>query len=374
MSKLLHIVSFNVPWPANYGGVVDVFHRIRTLAQMGVRVHLHTFTYGRPGAKELLQYCERVDYYRRDMSPLRMLARDPFIVASRHNKQLLIDLRQDDAPVLLEGLHCCSLLDQLEGRPVLVRAHNVEHDYYDCLAQSEPNPLRRLYLKSEARKLRRYEPVMKKATAVLAVTESDKAHFEAIGCDDVLLMPSSHPCDEVLSNPGMGSYALYHADLSVPDNHRAAMYLIDNVFSDNSVPVVIAGRDPLPDLAEVVGRHPNIRLVANPDDEAMHQLLADAQVNVLVTNQPTGLKLKLLNALYAGRHCLVNGNMVAGTSLGEVCHVADNPQKQREKLGQLMQQPFGADDLSRRKQLLGNLYSNSANARILASVLGWNMG
>ena len=55
----LHIVSFDVPWPANYGGVIDVFHRARTLTEMGVKVHLHCFEYGR-GEQETLNFCHEV--------------------------------------------------------------------------------------------------------------------------------------------------------------------------------------------------------------------------------------------------------------------------------------------------------------------------
>ena len=40
----LHIVSFNVPWPANYGGVMDVFYRLRALSRAGLRIHLHCYT------------------------------------------------------------------------------------------------------------------------------------------------------------------------------------------------------------------------------------------------------------------------------------------------------------------------------------------
>ena len=60
MEKHLNIVSFNVPWPANYGGVIDVFYKIKALHDIGVKVILHCFEYGRPQAKELENYCEKV--------------------------------------------------------------------------------------------------------------------------------------------------------------------------------------------------------------------------------------------------------------------------------------------------------------------------
>ena len=29
----LHIISFDVPYPANYGGVIDVFYRVKALTE-----------------------------------------------------------------------------------------------------------------------------------------------------------------------------------------------------------------------------------------------------------------------------------------------------------------------------------------------------
>ena len=43
----LHIVSFDIPWPPNYGGIIDVFYKIRALHGAGVQIHLHCFEYQR---------------------------------------------------------------------------------------------------------------------------------------------------------------------------------------------------------------------------------------------------------------------------------------------------------------------------------------
>ena len=48
MSDLhLHIISFDIPYPANYGGVIDVYYKAKALSEKGVKVHLHCFQYGR---------------------------------------------------------------------------------------------------------------------------------------------------------------------------------------------------------------------------------------------------------------------------------------------------------------------------------------
>lgn len=353
MEKHLHIVAFNVPLPANYGGVIDVFYRLKALAEHGVRIHLHCFDYGRGPAAELERWCEEVHYYRRDMSPLRMLDRRPFIVASRHSEELVQRLMADRYPILLEGLHCCLLLEDerlLRDRLVMVRAHNIEADYYGELAAAERRLGKRLYLKMEARKLRRYEPVLRKADAVLAISAADRKGLEAMGCGKVLLSSGMHPYGEVTSRPGRGDYALYHGNLAVAENYHAVEYLLDKVFEGSQVRLVVAGNEPPAWLRERVEGMGNVELVASPDDATMQRLVAEAQVCVMVTQQATGLKLKLLNSLYAGRFCLVNSAMVAGTGLEGLCTVADTPETMRAALERLMQENFGEAQLQVRRE------------------------
>ncbi len=43
--KHLHIISFDIPYPPNYGGVIDVYFKIRTLHELGIKIHLHCFEY-----------------------------------------------------------------------------------------------------------------------------------------------------------------------------------------------------------------------------------------------------------------------------------------------------------------------------------------
>lgn len=361
----LHIVTFNVPWPADYGGVIDVYHRIVALAKAGVKIHLHCYTYGREEAKELEQWCEEVCYYPREVGLRHQFERRPYIVASRCSEALLQRLRQDDHPILLEGLHCCLLLEQLRNtqsirqsdnqainRRIIVRTHNVEHDYYRSLAQSEKSLWRRLFFIGEARKLQRYEPILLKADTVLAISSSDADHFRSLGCADVRLLPPSHGHTEVLSYTGRGDYILYHGNLSVPENIRAAHYLLEEIVDHCPYQFVIAGRDPDLNLQQAVAQHPNVRIVANPDDTNMHRLLQQAHVNLLITNQPTGVKLKLMNALYEGRYCLVNSTMIQGTSLGEACTIADSSDELLQALDHLMKTDFSEKERQHRIRAL----------------------
>ena len=370
----LHIVSFNVPYPADYGGVIDVYHRIRSLSKRGVAIHLHCYTYGRAKAPQLESLCEEVHYYEREMFPRHLLSKRPFIVDSRCSRALLNRLRQDDYPIWLEGLHCCDVLQRLReqgcgNRPIYVRAHNVEHDYYSNLADVESRWLKRLYLRMDARKLLRYEPILLRADGVFAVTDADAAHFRSLGCGNVCLLPTAHPFDTIETLEGQGNYACYHADLSVPENINAVRFLICEVFSRCRHSLVVAGRNPALELQRLAARYDNVRIVASPSDSEMQRLVQEAQVNILVTDQATGLKLKLLNSLYCGRHCLVNSKMVQGTPLHEVCVVADGATQLLEQLNRLMEQPFTESLIEQRRNKLRGRYDNDTHADAIVSTL-----
>lgn len=353
----LHIVSFNVPWPADYGGVIDVFCRLRSLAEQGVRIHLHCYTYGREEAPVLAELCEEVHYYPRATGMRNQLKRRPYIVASRQSDELIARLRQDDYPILLEGLHNAYVLERLAdgNRRIVLRAHNVEHDYYASLCRAEKQLWKRLFFALEAAKLRHYEPVLLKATRVLAISDNDARHFRSIGCADVRLLPPSHGHHEVTSTTGKGDFMLYQGDLSTPENEKVALYLLDYLVEKSPLRLVLAGRNPSARLQQRVAQCPRATLISNPDNETMHRLLRDAQVNLLFTYQATGVKLKLMNALYEGRHCLANSTMLAGTPLADVCHVADTPQEQLAALSRLADRDFDENERENRIRLLAQL-------------------
>src|ERR1700759_4192489 len=105
--KYLHIVSFNVPYPPDYGGVIDVYYKIKALHDLGIKIHLHCFHYGREQSVELEEICHSVQYYERKKFYKALYSSVPYIVGSRQSGELLDNLSSDEHPVLFEGLHTC---------------------------------------------------------------------------------------------------------------------------------------------------------------------------------------------------------------------------------------------------------------------------
>ena len=121
-------------------------------------------------------------------------------------------------------------------------------------------------------------------------------------------------------------------------------------------------------MRNTISKYPNIQLEANPDSERMNELVQQAQVNVLVTFQGTGLKLKLLNTLFMGRHVLVNKLMLEGSGLDVLCIISDIDIEQIQACNRLMEIPFTTSDIELRKNILFPQFSNIEQAVILCDL------
>lgn len=347
-----------------------MFYKISALNELGVDVHLHCFKYGREESAALNSVCASVHYYERSRQRSLLFSSDPFIIASRRSEELLNRLAADDLPVLFEGLHCCAYLshERLKQKLRIVRTHNIEHDYYRSLAHVESRFFKRLYFRREAKKLEAFEKNLSGASHILAISPAD-ARALSLRYANVHHVMAFHPYSDVEINPGKGDFAFYHGNLEVGENNQAALFLVREVFSGSEFRLVIAGNNPSEELQQAVRGKKNITLRANISTAEINQLIAEAQVNVLPTFQATGIKLKLLAALFRGRFCLVNTPMVANTGVESLCVIAETASSMKARLNEIFREEFSANAIDQRRAILLEKFSNRKNAEKILELL-----
>lgn len=235
------------------------------------------------------------------------------------------------------------------------------------LAKSDRNIFRKIYLNSEAGKLKRYERILSEADHLLSISTTDTSYFKDI-FGESHFVSAFHHYSQVKTIKGKGEYILFHGNLSVPENESAILYLIQKVLSKITFPVIISGKNPGRVLKRICDKHPHIELLPNVSDAKMNQLIQEAHINLLYTYQPTGLKLKLLHSLYAGRFCLTNLLMLSGSGLDDLCHIYNNPKHALELINQLMLEEFPADLVKLRAMKL-KAFNNQSNAEKITSLL-----
>lgn len=373
MNRHLHIVCLDVPSPADYGGAIDMLYRIESLYNAGIKIHLHYFSYNHRGnPNELNQYCESIHVYERKTGHKGFSFSKPYIVSSRINEDLIANLNKDNHPILLEGVHCTGILPQLNtgNRKVIVRLHNDEADYYKQLSSVEKNIFKKIYFRYESHLLGKYEHSLPPQYLYACITTKDEAHFrEQHGLKNSFFLPAYTPYEKINSSEGIGNFCLYHGNLSVPENEKAATWLLTKVFSKIKVPFVIAGKNPSKRVDKLSHLYQHTCLVANPTDTEINDLVKKAHINILPSFSNTGIKIKLLHALFEGRHCVTNEAMVNGTDLEAACHIGTNANAIAAIIMQLHHQPFTTEEIRLRENLLGNTYNNALNTKQLIQYL-----
>ncbi|MBD3636367.1 MAG: glycosyltransferase [Crocinitomicaceae bacterium] len=371
----VHIIAFDVPYPPNYGGIADVFYKLKSLHEAGAEIIYHCFYYKghNPPTKELEKYCSKLYYYERKQSIFKLLfSKLPYVVATRNDSILLLNILSDPAPVLMDGIQCTYWLlhNDVQDQKILYRANNIEHEYYEGLAHVEKNIFRKWYLKMEAKKLRNYEWQIRHADITLCVARQDIPHFEQYGktihlppfFDDTHTLDFSQPQPEE-------KFVLFQANLSVTENENAATHIIEQISPLTEHKIIIAGRGPSASLKSLAGSSANVELIDTPDQETMSSLIRDAQIHLLLTFQQTGIKLKLLHALQSGRHIIINKYMDDDGIFAEMCDVVNESNKIADRIDELMNLEFTKEMKADRDQKFNAIYSNKIKAEKILKFL-----
>jgi hypothetical protein len=354
MTPSLHIVTLDVPFPADYGGAIDMYTRILALKQAGYTIHLHCFEYGRGRMPQVEEnkLADRVYYYKRKTGVFSQLSSTPYIMKSRENQELMQRLLEDKWPVILEGQHTSGIAQKLQkaGKNVLVRMHNIEWHYYSNLAQSTNHTLHRLYYNLEARKLKRDEQQLR-GIPMACITESDAVFYQKNGFQAHWIPPVITPA---VQKSELQNYYLFHGNLSVAENEEAVRSIIaENSRKAFSAPVIIAGKSPsVPFQKEITAA--GFQLVANPDTATMDELISRAQVHLMITRKVAGIKLKLLQSLSTGGVCIATPEMLENTGLDQLCMIWDST----EPLADLcIKSSENKGDISKRHAVLAAAFS-----------------
>ena len=366
MNPKIHIISFDVPYPANYGGVIDVFYKLKALHDLGIEIHLHTYEYGRGEQQELYKYCKKVFYYPRNSFMKSFLSTDPFIVKTRASQDLIRNLNLDDNPILFEGLHTTYpiLSNQLVGRKLFIRAHNVEHQFYKGLEKSESSLFKRNFFKQESKKLKKYEAILHKVNGVFSISPKEQSYFQKKYGEKCVYIPAFHDAEIRTRYRTKGKFILYHGNIIVSENVKAALFLIE-VYKNSNYELIIASSYFNDDVTKEILKYDNISFHSLVKETDLNRLFENVHINVLPTFQDTGIKLKLLNTLYQGKFVIANDFMIDNTGLESLCEKANTKAEFLQKTEELFKQEFTKDILVQRKKILENFSPKTGAEKIV---------
>ena len=368
-NKTLHIISFDNPFPPIYGGVIDVYYKIKALHETGMEIYLHCFVAEIPTEFiELEAITKKVFFYKASKNPLFLFSRIPFSVICRNDKKLLLNLEQVVAPILFEGLKTTYLVhkNQLRNHPKILRLHNIEQHYFEGISKSETSFFRKILFYLESKKYENFEKITPKFDKVMALSHFEKEYvIRKFG--DAVYVPVFHGNEMNNRLSPFGKYALYHGDLRMSDNKRAVAFL-EAIIPDYSF--IIASSNGADFVKSKIVSASNISFVAIENALHLDTLLENAHLNVMLSFQQSGTKLKLINSLYKSRFCIINANIVDDETVRNCCVMAETETEFVAAVNRLRNQPYL--DFDKRESALAPILNDATNAKLIATLIAPN--
>ena len=355
-----------MPYPPNYGGIIDVFYKIKQLQQLGVSIILHCYQYGRPQAKELEKHCNKVHYYPRDESFNNLFSTKPYIVKSRNSNKLLQNLLLDNHPILFEGLHSTFPLLNSDyiSRKTMVRMHNIEHYYYEGLKNSATKISDKLFFHIESKKLKKYETILNKVDHILTISPSEQAYFKDKFLYKSVYIPVFYDNNKKEISNTHKIFSLWHGDLRVVDNQKSLNFIIE-IYKGLNTELIIASSHMTKTIIKKTQNISNISIVQIKEKTELDNLIREAHIHPLFSYQKTGIKLRLLNILTNGKHLVSNSLIIEDTGLEGCVHIANSVSEFRLKIRKLLAIRFDEKQSTKRKEFLRSFDPKQSALKII---------
>ncbi|GAC1367448.1 MAG: glycosyltransferase family 4 protein [Hymenobacter sp.] len=214
----MHILQLcpRVPYPPHDGGAIAMYDVAAGLVRAGHRVTLlaiNTPKHRQPAdalahlgsGLRLVTVDVNTDISAPKALQNLLFSRQPYnverFISPALGERLLEILRAGDVDIVqMEGTFVAWYAELL-GRqhradfrvpPLVLRAHNVEYTIWQVLAGREANPLKRLFLRTMAARLEKFERrYLRQFDAVAAITEEDARRLRALHCPEpVVFIPA----------------------------------------------------------------------------------------------------------------------------------------------------------------------------------------
>lgn len=315
-------VTSEPPWPLNSGGHIRSFHLMKALAAAT------DFRLVCPVNPDQAASTAALEHAGIKVCPAPVPPRSKFAEAKR-----LLGAALRAEPYVMYRRHAWAeaarvwarelsaappdvlYLDHLDGFlyraaaprvPAVIDLHNVYSLLVRRTAEEQPSPLKRAFLQTEAKRLDRAErKCARDCDALLAVSDTEAAHFRGLGARAVHTVPNGVDCAALTDLPTGRSgppVLMFLGTMSWGPNAAAARFLARDVLPALRARVpdatlTVVGRDPPADLLALNGS-PGVEVTGGVPD--VKPYLRRASALAVPLDAGGGTRLKILEAFAAG--------------------------------------------------------------------------
>lgn len=279
--------------------------------------------------------------------------------------------------VLLETIYLAPYIDIIRANShsfIVLRAHNIEHEIWDRIADQTAHPLKKWYLSLLVRRLRRYEyEQVNKVDGLVTFTDRDMEKFERAGFrGDRLVVPIGIDTEQYRAvdiTPTKRSIA-FIGSLDWQPNIEGLLWFVREVWE-----TVIAQ---YPDArCHIAGRNPSEKIMhLSQKGIIVHGEVEDAQafvrehpISIVPLLSGSGMRVKILEAMALGR-CIVSTSVGAEGIRSDGVLIADTARLFAERLITLLADAQKIKALGKKaRSVVTQYYDSKDNAQQLHQFL-----
>jgi polysaccharide biosynthesis protein PslH len=373
-------ISVAYPLPANNGSKMRLWAVLRAMASVGHQVTLAAFA--EPGeadgtGEELATVCKDSDvvplHYARLSTGGNYLGRlrgifssAPFTIARFRSKDMRLRLERRVRDRSFDVVVCDNVYAAINmpagTSPIVMNSQNVEYLILQRYAEQEKNPLKALYARLEATKVRHFEAAMyRRSACAMACSQVDVELVRQL-CPGLKAFVAPNVVDvreyEIQAEEDPLTI-VYQGGMDWFPNRDALEYFVRQVFPlvQKEVPrvrLIAAGRNPAPEFCARFGDVDALEFTGTLPD--LRPVIAKAAVAVIPLRIGSGTRLKILEG-GAMRKAMVSTSIGAeGLDFepGKEILIADDPAEFAGHVVELLRDPA-------RRRMLGE----AARTRVL---------
>lgn len=207
----------------------------------------------------------------------------------------------------IESIFLASYVDLIRRRttaPIVLRAHNVEYQIWQRIAQQTSSFFRRWYIKHLALSLRAYEVEMApKFDGIACITEQDASFFRTICRRPIIDLPFGLVTNELDESVDVEPFSLFHiGSMDWLPNEESIRWFLQKVWPQlhREVPqarLYLAGRKMPADMME--SQIEGVVMVGEVDDSI--RFMASKQINIVPLLSGSGIRVKIIEAMSIGK-------------------------------------------------------------------------
>ena len=284
----------------------------------------------------------------------------------------ILDEYQFDV-IHLESIFCAPYLSTIRKKSkgkVVIRTHNVEFEIWEQLASNEKNPLKKLYLKLLAKRLKQYEvQVLNEVDGLIPITATDASQFSSFAIKTPMeVVPIGLNVAETETSQLDNQLSLYHLGaMDWAPNIEGVEWFLDEVWPkiEQEIPEAslnLAGRKmPNSFISRSRGK-----LEVQGEVPDASGFISNRNIAIIPIRSGSGMRVKIVEALAHGKVVITTNLGASGINYtdGQNILIANTADEFVSKIKALKDNPplissIGneARELAKRDHDLGNLSS-----------------